>query len=364
MIKQNKIKMLITSILIILPALFGFIVKDKLPEQMAIHWGIDGKADGFSGVLFAVLFIPFFLLALHWVCIFVTGIDNKKREQNKKVLEMVFWICPVISIYSSFIIYATAFGAELNMGAILSILIGVTFILVGNYMPKCKQNRTIGIKVTWALENEENWNMTHRFGGKVWVAGGFLFLITAFLPIKAMMISTMVLIAFLVLLPTLYSYLYYKKQLKEGRYTKSEAPKSSKLSHRATIIISLILVAVTAVVCILLCFTGELEITLNESSFTIKADYYEDITVDYSDIESIEYRENTTAGERVFGFGTPQLLMGRFKNEEFGNYTRYSYTKSSACVVMTVNGETLVVGEESNEATKEFYDSLSKNIGG
>ena len=44
------------------------------------------------------------------------------------------------------------------------------FMVIGNYLPKVKQNNTIGIRVVWTLQDEENWNATHRFSGKIWVA--------------------------------------------------------------------------------------------------------------------------------------------------------------------------------------------------
>ena len=56
MLKQNKGKMIISSVLILLPMLFGLIVWDKLPASMPIHWGVDGKADGFGGNGFTVFF--------------------------------------------------------------------------------------------------------------------------------------------------------------------------------------------------------------------------------------------------------------------------------------------------------------------
>ena len=48
-------------------------------------------------------------------------------------------------------------------------------------MPKLKKNYTIGIKVPWALNSEENWIRTHRFGGKVYVATGILCIIVGLL---------------------------------------------------------------------------------------------------------------------------------------------------------------------------------------
>lgn len=60
-------------------------------------------------------------------------------------------------------------------------IIGVMFIWLGNYMPKLKQNYTIGIKVPWTLNSEENWNMTHRMAGKVYVVAGVISIIIALL---------------------------------------------------------------------------------------------------------------------------------------------------------------------------------------
>ena len=60
-------------------------------------------------------------------------------------------------------------------------IIGVMFIGLGNYMPKLKQNYTIGIKVPWTLNSEENWNMTHRMAGKLYVVAGVISIIIALL---------------------------------------------------------------------------------------------------------------------------------------------------------------------------------------
>lgn len=42
------------------------------------------------------------------------------------------------------------------------------FIVIGNYLPKIKQNNTIGIIIVLTLQDEENWNATHSFSGRIW----------------------------------------------------------------------------------------------------------------------------------------------------------------------------------------------------
>lgn len=215
MIKKNKWKLLISSIAILLPMVFGLIVWNKLPEQIATHWGADGNVNGWSNRSFAVFALPLFIFLTHWFCIFCTSRDSKNKSQSKKVFGMVLWICPITSLVANGMIYATALGKTIDMNFIVYLLTGLFFVIIGNYLPKCKQNYTIGIRVKWALENEENWNATHRFSGKVWAIGGVLMMGCSFIPEEISMYVFMALILVLSILSVGYSYYYFKT--KQGR---------------------------------------------------------------------------------------------------------------------------------------------------
>ena len=80
-----------------------------------------------------------------------------------------------------------------------------------------------------------------------------------------------------------------------------------------------------------LMFCGEIDVVYGEASFSIEASYWSDLTVEYDAVESIEYRDQDDRGIRTGGFGSAWLLAGGFHNEEFGNYTRYSYIRCDAC---------------------------------
>ena len=166
--KKYKGQIIISSIVILLPMLLGVILWNQLPDTMITHWGGHGTPDGAMDKALAVFLIPVISLALHLVCVFFSLKDPKNKEQSDKVVSMIFWIVPIISLLMSGYIYAFALGSEMNIGMAVMSLMGAVFILLGNYLPKCKPNRTIGIKVKWALENEENWVKTHRFAGKAW----------------------------------------------------------------------------------------------------------------------------------------------------------------------------------------------------
>lgn len=216
MIRENKKKLILTSIVILLPILIGLILWNKLPDQVPTHWNSAGEVDGWSSKVFAVFGLPMVLFAVHWMCILVTSVDPKKQNIEGKVLWIVFWICPIISLLVGMLSYGAALGVEFKVDKIMLAIMGIMFIVVGNYLPKCKQSYTVGIKLPWTLNDEENWNRTHRMGGKLWVISGIILLLSMLLPTSAMAIVVLAVVGVSVLVPTVYSYLLFREKEKRG----------------------------------------------------------------------------------------------------------------------------------------------------
>lgn len=353
MIRRNKKKLILTSLLILLPIAVGLLLWDRLPEAFATHWGFDGQADGFSSPAFAVFVPPLILLAVHWLCIFVTARDPKNQDRNYKPFGMVLWIIPVISNLSSGVTFALALGAEFPISSVMQAALGLLFIILGNYLPKCRQNYTIGIKVPWVYTSEENWNATHRFGGRVWMVGGLVILVFSLLPSAFGIPLILIAIVVLAAIPVIYSYLYYCRQKKQGVALVSVSAMARKRGK-----FTFIFTAVTLIFVAVLLFSGSIHTRFEETGFTIEASYYSSLTVDYGAIEGIELREGDVEGVRTMGFGSFRLLMGTFENAEFGSYTRYTYYAPDACVVLTVNGKILVISGRDKEETQVIYQQL------
>lgn len=358
MIQKNKWKLLLSSLIILSPIALGLVLRDALPARMATHWGIDGKADGWSSRSLAICVVPVFTLIVHWLCIFMTAKDPKNKNQSNKMFGVFLWVCPAASLFSSGIIYAAALGKEFRADLLGLPLLGLMFVVIGNYLPKCKQNYTIGIKVKWTLENEENWNATHRVAGKAWVIGGLLIMACVFLPVAILPWVLVISLTVLAAVPIFYSYLYYRRQLQKGGAVFTPIPKS-KAAKTVTIITMAFVAALLLFVGIMV-FTGEIEVTYADASFTVKSSFWDDLTVAYDAIDNIEFRfrEGNDVGTRTFGLGSARLLAGSFHNDEFGDYTRYSYTHCDACVVLTVNGKILVISGADKESTEKIYDTL------
>ena len=208
MIRKNWKVLVITSVITLLPILAGLLLWDRLPEQMPTHWNAAGEVDGWSSKPFAVFGLPLIMLAAQWLCTLGTGADPKKNNHPQKIVHLVLWIIPILSVVLHAVTYATALGKEVRMEMVMPVLMGLMFAIIGNYLPKCKQNYTIGIKIPWTLNSEENWNKTHRFAGRIWFVCGLAIMLTGFfggfwifLPIVLLMVAA----------PFIYSYVLYRK---------------------------------------------------------------------------------------------------------------------------------------------------------
>ena len=210
MIKKNLKRLLLTSVIILLPIVAGVILWDQLPNIVPIHFGANGKPDGYATRFVAVFVMPLVLLAFHWLCTLGTAADPKNKNIDKKALGLVLWICPMISLLVNGVVYVTALGIAIDIIMIFGLFFGCLFVVIGNYMPKCRQSYTMGIKLPWTLENEDNWNRTHRFAGRLWTVGGLFTIVTAFLG-NAFVFVFLGLVLLMVIIPTVYSYLLYKK---------------------------------------------------------------------------------------------------------------------------------------------------------
>ncbi len=209
MIKKYKGMMLLTSVVTLLPILVGVVLWNRLPDKIATHFGTDMMPDGYSSKAFAVFGLPLVLLALHWICMIITNTDPKSKNIAEKNMIMVLWICPAISVLVNSLAYGYALNSKLRVGFIIILFMGVLFMIVGNYLPKSRQNYTFGIKLPWTLNDEENWNKTHRFAGKVWVLCGVLVCLTA---VAENPFVFMAIVIAAVVIPTVYSYMLYKKK--------------------------------------------------------------------------------------------------------------------------------------------------------
>jgi uncharacterized membrane protein len=143
-------------------------------------------------------------------------IDRKKRiaQMGNKYYRLKFFLVLFMSVLALFILYFAKSQSLLNPH-LLFMLIGLLFIVLGNYLQSVKPNYFIGIRTPWTLENETVWKKTHKLGGILFFAGGLCIVaLSILIENNKNLVSTlfMIIVGVLTIVPILYSFLAFRKQ--------------------------------------------------------------------------------------------------------------------------------------------------------
>lgn len=210
-IKKNKL-ILITTLICLLPMILSVILYDKLPTQIAVHFDAAGNPNGYANKAMAGFGMPAIMAVVNVFCHIKMNNDPKKRNSAAILQYMGKWIAPALSVVLIPMTLFMAMGYNIPTSIVVPAVFGVILTGTGNYLPKCKQNYTVGIKLPWTLNSENNWNKTHHMAGYLWMAGGVSTIILSCLQIKTnfsiLMISIVVMI---IAIPIVYSFVLYKK---------------------------------------------------------------------------------------------------------------------------------------------------------
>ena len=334
-IADHKGQLILSSLVTLLPALAG--------------WRLAWEAAA--------------MLAAHWLVLLITFSDRRNREnQSRKAVRLIFWIMPAVSLLTGGVTALLQRGVQSTstLSTAMAMGFGLLFIVLGNYMPKFRQNSFMGIRVKWTLESEANWNATHRMGGKVWVAGGFACLAGAMLPIQAMGVVFPLVLVTVALAPIVYSYYYSKTQPAAEKTVSAPLPLWQKRAAR-------LIVAAVAVIAVWAFLAGSAKIVYDDASFTVEASGWQDLTLSYSDIAAVDYlpaEEVPEGGIRTYGLGNLQVSFGHFSNEAYGDYIRYTYDSCRDCVrLTTAGGRTVLLNGPDQAATRAIFDQLKARTG-
>lgn len=197
---------LINSLNIIL-AIYFFNV---LPDKMITHVNFDNVPDGYMPKTSFLIFYPVLFILIFSLGFFVTIKDPRNSNQEKKPLYFLFIAIPILGVIAFISLIRLNLGHQTDIGLIISIAVGLLFIILGNYLPKIKPNYTFGIKLPWTLANDEVWQKTHRLSGYLWIFAGIIMIGSYFINPNAYIFLGVLLIPLLVI-PTIYAYRLYHK---------------------------------------------------------------------------------------------------------------------------------------------------------
>jgi uncharacterized membrane protein len=194
----------------------------NFPARIPIHWNFAGQPDGYGSGQNQAIFFPLLIIGMYFLFLFLPYLDPKRAryEQFGKTYHIFRAAILLVLAFIYFITGLSALGYNIRIDFWIPFLIGVLFMVLGNYMGKLKPNWFMGIRTPWTLSSEEVWNKTHRFGGKMFMVGGALIMIEGLLPASWRLPIFIAALTIILFGTVVYSYIVYLAEKKKNKITK------------------------------------------------------------------------------------------------------------------------------------------------
>jgi uncharacterized membrane protein len=203
-------------IIALLPVVYVLYVYNKLPAVVPMHYGADGKPNGYgprSELLTMQSVIAVVSVLLYLLMKYLPSIDPKKKvKYGERTLQKLGMGIVIFLAALSICMTFSSINKTVDADKLILMISGLLFVFLGNVMYNIKPNYFAGVRTPWTLEDEGTWRATHRLTGKVWVAGGIIMtILRLILPAKLGSYVFLGCLGVMVLVPVIYSYIYYKK---------------------------------------------------------------------------------------------------------------------------------------------------------
>ncbi|BBF42758.1 hypothetical protein lbkm_1442 [Lachnospiraceae bacterium KM106-2] len=208
--KNEKRTLVLSTVICLLPIVLTLVLYNKLPDKIPVHFDISWKPDGYSSKWMAGIGLPVIMAVVSGI-VQASMIRDKRKGVNGRIVRVLgVWLIPVLSVLITPMCLFVAMGYQVMIDRVIPSVLAVIFIVIGNYLPKCRRNFMIGIRIPWTLMNEENWRRTHHLSGYLWILGGLAMLIYCWSGCESTMIMGSILGA-MVVIPCIYSFLLSRK---------------------------------------------------------------------------------------------------------------------------------------------------------
>lgn len=226
---------IIKWILAILTLVSTIIMLFIFPDTIPVHFDINGIADRW-GSKYEMLVLP--VMSLLCLVMFesiskyytnrmkreITDKEKSEISSNVGVLNIATWtmlllflVMNVFFLYTSYSqVYPDKNLPKFDVMRAVCITMGITFIIMGNYMPKTRRNSTIGFRFPWTLYNDNTWNKSNHFASYVMMISGVISIIGAIF-VSGIAATIIMLGSLLISIPIImvYSCIVYREERKK-----------------------------------------------------------------------------------------------------------------------------------------------------
>ena len=182
------------------------------PDQIPVHWGLNGQPDRWGGRAEGLLALPFVSLGIYLLLLFIPRIDPGRANYATFAKTYAVLRLLVLLFLTSIdvMILMSIRGEHVDMARKVPLLVGALLVILGNLLGRIRPNWFVGIRTPWTLSSKESWTRTHRAGGWVLMASGLLFMTCAFFRERTYAIGVEILLGASILGLFVYSYLVWR----------------------------------------------------------------------------------------------------------------------------------------------------------
>lgn len=216
-----KRKKIFFYILMFLPLTVVLFALPFLPEQIPAHYNFQNQVTRW-GSKYETLIFPVFTILFGYFLLWVSKY-SKKQEEDSSNQENVCIVAGIVTLilfnattgyflYTDFHKIENLSEVSVDLYQLLFGLLGVSMIVIGNFMPKLRMNSLIGLRTVWSMKNEITWKKSQRFGGiSSMIGGAVIVIISIFTTGAACFLWTTGVIIILLIVDSYYTYRISKK---------------------------------------------------------------------------------------------------------------------------------------------------------
>lgn len=181
-----------TCLLCLMPICLGLYFYEELPESMAIHFNINNEADNWASKNFTIFILPIIMAALQAFCCIVSDLAENKTEKPSKFVKIMKWFIPMATILIYTLTILIGLGKNIDIGKIVTIFLGLMFIVMGNYMPKMSYEEAKG-NIKPMPKTEKEFRKMMRIMAYSFIIGGITLICAIFISNKVGFITVLAL---------------------------------------------------------------------------------------------------------------------------------------------------------------------------
>ena len=197
--------------LVIIAAGVSAFFYDRVPPIMPSNWDAAGRVNGYMPRFWGLAMMPL-IMAFTWSLLpILPRISPRQFSLGDSIGAFNLVVIGILAVFLALhiVIVQAATGAAIRIQTVVPALVGALLIFIGNYMSKLRKNFFIGVRTPWTLASDEVWSRTHRLAGWAFALGGIALIVESIVGVNPLVFTAI--IALVVALPVVYSYVLYKK---------------------------------------------------------------------------------------------------------------------------------------------------------